>query len=53
MTNWIKCCNIVAQDDEFVENGMSKKNEKHNIKGKKRKKHLRDKTAPRPPHSGE
>lgn len=31
---------------------MSKKIDKNNIKGKKRKKCLRDKTAPRPPHSG-
>jgi len=43
---------IVDQDKEFVENEMSKKIDKHNIKGRKRKKHLRDKSAPRPPHSG-
>lgn len=43
---------IVGEDEEFVENGMSKKGDKHNIKGRKRKKHLRDKSAPRPPHSG-
>ncbi|XP_060836575.1 LOW QUALITY PROTEIN: high mobility group protein 20A-like [Rhopalosiphum padi] len=41
-----------GQDDEFIENGMSKKVDKNNVKGKKRKKYLRDKTAPRPPHSG-
>jgi hypothetical protein len=31
---------------------MSKKVDKNNVKGKKRKKCLRDKTAPKPPHSG-
>lgn len=41
-----------GQDDEFIENGAPKKVEKNNVKGKKRKKCLRDKTAPRPPHSG-
>ncbi|XP_050063346.1 high mobility group protein 20A-like isoform X2 [Aphis gossypii] len=40
------------QDDVFVENGISKKVDKNNAKGKKRRKCLRDKTAPRPPHSG-
>ncbi|KAL5244650.1 hypothetical protein ACI65C_012060 [Semiaphis heraclei] len=41
-----------GQEDEFVENDSSKKIDKNNVKGKKRKKYLRDKTAPRPPHSG-
>ncbi|XP_025191976.1 high mobility group protein 20A-like isoform X2 [Melanaphis sacchari] len=40
------------QDDAFIENGMPKKVDKNNMKGKKRRKCLRDKTAPRPPHSG-
>jgi len=35
-----------------MESGMSKRVDKNNIKGKKRKKCLRDKTAPRLPHSG-
>lgn len=39
-------------DEEFLENGVSKKMYKNNVKGKKRRKCLRDKTAPRPPHSG-
>lgn len=43
---------IVVQDNESLENGVAKKNAKNNIKGRKRKKCLRDKTAPRPPHSG-
>ncbi|XP_050059051.1 high mobility group protein 20A-like isoform X2 [Aphis gossypii] len=41
-----------GQDDEFIENGVPKKVDKNHVKGKKRKKCLRDKTAPRPPHSG-
>ncbi|XP_025190332.1 high mobility group protein 20A-like isoform X2 [Melanaphis sacchari] len=41
-----------GQDDDIIENCMPKKVDKNNIKGKKRKKCLRDKTAPRPPHSG-
>ncbi|XP_022176109.1 high mobility group protein 20A-like isoform X2 [Myzus persicae] len=41
-----------GQEDKFIENDMPKKNDKNNVKGKKRKKCLRDKTAPRPPHSG-
>jgi len=44
--------NVIGQDDEFIENGLLKKVDKNNVKGKKRKKCLRDKTAPRPPHSG-
>ncbi|XP_026817496.1 high mobility group protein 20A-like [Rhopalosiphum maidis] len=40
------------QDDAFIENGIPKKVDKNNVKGKKRRKCLRDKTAPRPPHSG-
>ncbi|XP_060859357.1 high mobility group protein 20A-like [Metopolophium dirhodum] len=43
---------ISDQDDAFIENGMSKKVDKNNVKRKKRRKCLRDKTAPRPPHSG-
>lgn len=31
---------------------MSKKVDKNNVKRKKRRKCVRDKTAPRPPHSG-
>ncbi|XP_060863008.1 high mobility group protein 20A-like [Metopolophium dirhodum] len=41
-----------GQEDEFIENGMPGKVDKNNIKGKKRKKCLRDKKAPRLPHSG-
>ncbi|XP_060847331.1 high mobility group protein 20A-like [Rhopalosiphum padi] len=40
------------QDDAFIENGITKKVDKNNVKGKRRRKCLRDKTAPRPPHSG-
>lgn len=45
-------CFSLYTDNEFLTNGVPKKNEKNNVKGKKRKKCLRDKTAPRPPHSG-
>lgn len=41
----------VQDNEEFLTN-VSKKIDKINMKGKKRKKCLRDKTAPRPPHSG-
>ncbi|XP_016655775.1 high mobility group protein 20A isoform X2 [Acyrthosiphon pisum] len=41
-----------GQEDVFIENGMSEKVDKNNVKGKKRIKCLRDKTAPRLPHSG-
>ncbi|XP_015380071.1 PREDICTED: high mobility group protein 20A-like [Diuraphis noxia] len=44
--------NKSGQEDEFIKNGLSKKIDKNNVKCKKRKKCLRDKTAPRPPHSG-
>jgi len=43
---------VDQNDDTFIENGMSKKVDKNNVKRKKRRKCLRDKTAPRPPHSG-
>jgi len=43
---------IVVQDNEEFLTNVSKKIDKINMKGKKRKKCLRDKTAPRPPHSG-
>lgn len=36
----------------FLENGVSKQLDKNNVTGKKRKKCLRDKAAPRPPLSG-
>lgn len=41
----------VAADDKLLDNGASRKNDKTNNKFKKRRR-LRDKTAPRPPHSG-
>lgn len=43
---------IVDQVERFIENGVPKKIDKNNVKGKKRKKCLRDKTAPRLPLSG-
>ncbi|XP_022169941.1 high mobility group protein 20A-like [Myzus persicae] len=43
---------VSDQEDIFIENGISKKVDKNNVKRKKRRKCLRDKTAPRPPHSG-
>jgi len=39
----------LGQEDEFIENGIPEKVYKNNVKRKKR---LRDKTAPRLPHSG-
>lgn len=45
-------CILFNIDTEFITNGVTKKNDKSNVKGKKRRKCLRDKTAPRPPHSG-
>ncbi|XP_026818943.1 high mobility group protein 20A-like [Rhopalosiphum maidis] len=39
------------QNNTFIENGIPKKVDKNNVKGEKRKKCLRDKTAPRPPDS--
>lgn len=44
--------NVIGQEDELLENGNTKKIDKNNVKGKKRRKCLRDKTAPRPPLSG-
>ncbi|XP_050539591.1 high mobility group protein 20A [Daktulosphaira vitifoliae] len=41
-----------GQNDDSLENGVSKKEEKVDIKSKKRKKCLRDKDAPRHPLSG-
>jgi len=43
---------FVDQDNEEFLTNISKKMDKINMKGKKHKKCLRDKTAPRPPHSG-
>uniref|UniRef100_A0A2S2NTA2 High mobility group protein 20A n=1 Tax=Schizaphis graminum TaxID=13262 RepID=A0A2S2NTA2_SCHGA len=40
------------QDDVFIENGIPKKVDKNNVKGKKRGKCLRNKTAPIPLDSG-
>lgn len=45
-------CVSLETDNELLTNGVPKKNDKNNVKGKKRKKCIRDKTAPRPPHSG-
>ncbi|KAL4132070.1 hypothetical protein QTP88_009288 [Uroleucon formosanum] len=41
-----------GQEYEFMESGMPKKIDKNNVKIKKQKKCLRDKTVPRLPHSG-
>jgi len=42
----------LGQEDESIGNGMPEKFDINNVKGKKRKKCLRDKAAPRLPHSG-
>jgi len=52
LLNYWLLINIIDQEDEFIETGLPKKIDKYNVKGKKRKKYLRDKKAPRPPHSG-